>query len=279
MTISFFVTVLTTPTLYLYARDVPKPELMLANVYHSGLDLNDYWLSEKYDGVRVIWDGEQLISRGGNIYHAPKWFTRDFPKQVLDGELWIARQRFELLLSTVRDRVPNDEAWKQVSFMVFDLPELKLSFNERLPRLNALITSVNVPWLKVVEQKKVSSHVELMKSLREITKKGAEGLMLHRGDSLYQAKRNGDLLKVKLYEDAEAIVLKHIKGKGKYENSMGALLVKTPEGKTFKIGTGFSDEERLNPPPIGSMITYRYQGRTKNGIPRFASYMRIRLVQ
>lgn len=107
---------------HVYARDLPKPALMLANTYHSGIDLNDYWVSEKYDGVRVIWDGKQLISRGGNIYHAPDWFIKDFPKQRLDGELWIARQRFEKVVSTVRDKKPDDKAWRKIKFMVFVYP-------------------------------------------------------------------------------------------------------------------------------------------------------------
>jgi len=259
-----------------YSKDLPKPALMLAKVYHEGINLSEYWVSEKYDGVRAIWDGKQLVSRGGNIYHAPKWFTQVLPKQKLDGELWIARQSFELVVSTVRDKTPDDEAWKQIKFMVFDMPELSVGFDARLVEMEKVIKNLNTPWVKIVKQWKVKSHPQLMKELAEITKAGAEGLMLHKGSSLYKGKRSGDLLKVKAYEDAEAIVIKHIGGKGKYTNMLGAMTVEMPDGTRFKIGSGFTDAERQNPPAIGKTITYQYRGKTKNGIPRFATYLRVR---
>ena len=259
------------------AKDVPKPNLMLANVYHQGINLQDYWVSEKYDGVRALWDGEQFISRGGNIYHAPEWFVANFPKKKLDGELWIARQSFELLVSTVRDTKPDDKAWKKVKFMVFDMPAVNEIFDLRLLELNAVIQTAQIPWLKAVKQYKCPDHSALMVHLDKIKRLGAEGLMLHKGSSLYRAKRSGDLLKVKPYEDAEAVVIGHLPGKGKYQNMLGALRVVLKNGKQFKIGTGFTDAERRSPPEIGSIITYQFRGKTKNGIPKFASFLRLRL--
>ena len=263
-----------------YAKDLAKPALMLANVYHSGVDLSDYWVSEKYDGVRAIWNGKQLVSRGGNIYHAPGWFIKDFPKHHrLDGELWVARQQFEKLVSIVRDKKPDHEAWKKVKFMVFDMPDSIQPFTRRIDLIKKTLSSLNIPWLQAVQQWKVTNHASLMLQLKDISQAGAEGLMLHRGSSFYKGKRSGDLLKVKPYEDAEAIVIKHIGGKGKYKGKMGALLVTTANGISFKIGTGFSDLERQNPPKIGATITYQYRGKTKNDIPRFASFLRIRALE
>lgn len=262
------------------AKDLAKPALMLANVYHTGIDLSDYWVSEKYDGVRAIWDGKQLVSRGGNIYHAPPWFIKDFPKQQrLDGELWLGRQQFEALVSIVRDKQPDHEAWGKVKFMVFDMPDSPIIFTQRIDLIKQTLEALNIPWLQVVKQWKVSSHANLMKHLKKITQAGAEGLMLHRGSSYYKGKRTGDLLKVKPYQDAEAVVINTIGGKGKYKGLMGALLVKMPSGLTFKVGTGFTDDERRNPPKIGESITYQYRGKTKNGIPRFASFLRIRVLE
>lgn len=275
--LTLFIVSLLLVSLPSFSKDVPKPNIMLANVYHEGIDLSKYWVSEKFDGVRALWDGDQFISRGGNIYHAPEWFINQFPKQRLDGELWISRQSFELLVSTVRDKVPDQEAWKEVKFMVFDVPDVDGTFDIRLQYLNKLINSSQIPWLKAVKQIKMKDHNELMQYLEEITEAGAEGLMLHKGSSLYKGKRTNDLLKVKPYQDAEAIVVEHLPGKGKYKNSMGALVVVLKSGITFKIGTGFSDAERSNPPKIGSTITYQYRGKTKNGIPRFASFLRIRV--
>jgi len=259
-----------------FARDLAKPKIILANIYHQGLDLSNYWVSEKLDGVRAYWDGKQLVSRGGNIYHAPDWFIADFPTQKLDGELWIARQNFELVVSTVRDKIPDERAWQEIKYMAFDVPDLETPFDDRLLQLETTIKTANIPWLRLVKQWRVSDHKTLMSQLETYIKAGAEGLMLHRGSSTYKGKRSGDLLKVKPYQDAEAVVIQHIEGKGKYKGMMGALVVRMPNDLEFKIGTGFSDKERQNPPAVGATVTYQYHGKTKNGVPRFASFLRIR---
>jgi DNA ligase-1 len=72
------------------------------------------------------------------------------------------------------------------------------------------------------------------------------------------------------------VVVAHLPGKGKYARLLGALQVQTPEGKRFVLGTGFSDAVRRNPPPVGATVTYTYRGLTKTGLPRFASFLRVR---
>jgi len=183
------------------------------------------------------------------------------------------------LLSIVRDNQPDHKAWEKVKFMVFDLPDAKQPFSQRIRLIDQIVSALNIPWLKAVKQWKEPSHGSLMRQLKVVTQAGAEGLMLHRGSSFYKWKRSGDLLKVKSYEDAEAVVIKHIDGKGKYTGLMGALLVRSQSGLSFKIGTGFSDAERRNPPKIGDTVTYQYHGKTRNGIPRFASFLRRRTLE
>lgn len=258
------------------AADPEPPGLLLANVYHDQIDLEDYWVSEKLDGVRAYWDGRRLISRQGNVFQAPAWFTRNFPATPLDGELWMGRGTFERLSGTVRQQVPDEVAWRQVRYMVFDLPASEGVFDQRLEQLRDLVQVVGSPYLQLVEQFRVESREELLERLSLIVSEGGEGLMLHRGSSLYQATRSDDLLKLKTYEDAEAVVVGHLPGKGKYEGMLGALLVETPEKLRFRLGTGFTDAQRANPPPIGSTVTYKYYGKTRNGIPRFASFLRVR---
>lgn len=253
-----------------------SPPLPLAYTYKPGTDLNDYWLSEKLDGVRAYWDGKQLLSKQGNVYHAPDWFIADFPAQPLDGELWIARNSFERVVSVVRDKQPGD-GWREVRYMVFDMPVPDVSFTNRITKLKTLFKELRSPYLQLVEQTRISSHAALMKRLDELTHAGGEGLMLHKGDSYYLAGRSNDLLKVKAYQDAEARVIGHLPGKGKYTGMLGALLVETEAKQRFRIGTGFTDQQRLNPPPIGAIVTYKHFGETVNGLPRFASFMRIRL--
>lgn len=258
------------------AHSAPPP-LALANDYEDAdVDLSAYWVSEKYDGVRAYWDGTQLLTRGGNIIHAPAWFTARWPVTPLDGELWAGRGRFEAVTSTVRDFEPDDEAWQNIRFMVFDLPMLGGPFDVRLAQLRALLARAGIDWLQAAPHARATDAAQLQRRLQEITSAGGEGLMLHRGDSLYRAERSDDLLKLKLYQDAEAQVIAHLPGKGKYTGMLGALLVQNAGGVQFRIGTGFTDEMRRRPPPIGSWVTYSYHNVTGRGIPRFARFLRVR---
>jgi len=254
------------------------PELLLAKTYAKGnkeINIKHYFISEKYDGVRALWDGKQLLSRQGNIYHAPDWFLADFPNQPLDGELWIARGRFEEVVSAVRKNHPIDAEWKKVRYMVFELPKGKGTFSQRLNTLTSLLTDGS-QYIELIEQYRLDNHQALISKLKIVTQQGAEGLMMHRADALYETGRSDVLLKVKQYQDAEATVIKHMPGKGKFRDMLGALLLENEKGQRFKVGSGFSNSERANPPPIGSIITYKYYGLTKNKIPRFASFLRIR---
>lgn len=252
------------------------PALMLAKVYRRGIDLRDYWVSEKLDGVRGRWDGRQLLTRGGNTIAAPAWFTAGWPAVALDGELWIGRGRFEDTVSTVRQQLPDESAWRRIRFMLFDLPEHPGVFSERLVALQALVNAVNQPWLQTVEQVRGSTHAALMQQLDQVVRAGGEGLMLHRAQALYRAQRSDDLLKVKTHEDAEARVIGHEPGKGRLGGMVGALLVETGDGIRFRLGSGLSDTLRRNPPPVGSWVTYRYRGTHDSGLPRFATLVRVR---
>ncbi len=252
------------------------PALMLANVYRPGVRLADYWLSEKYDGLRAFWDGERLRTRGGETIAAPDWFTAQWPAEPMDGELWAGRGRFEEAMSTVRQLTPDDAAWRRIRFMVFDLPAHPGVFTERIEAYGRLVRRIDQAWVQAVPQERVGSHAELMARLDRMVRDGGEGLMLHRGDAPYRAVRNDDLLKVKTHEDAEARVIGHAPGKGRHAGRMGALVVQTPQGLRFKLGTGFTDAERDQPPAVGTWVTYRFRGLNESGVPRFASFVRVR---
>ena len=265
-----------------FVRAASPPALMLANVYRPGVVLADYWVSEKYDGVRGYWDGQALWTRGGERVAAPGWFTAGLPQTAMDGELWAGHGQFAKAVSTVRQQTPNDEAWRAMRFMVFDLPAQGGTFTERIPALNGLISQIDQRWVQRVAQFKVANHPALQALLLKTVKAGGEGLVLHRGASLYKGQRSDDLLKFKTHDDSEARVVAHMPGRGKYAGKLGALLVEMPAadgrpGQRFKLGTGFSDGQRLDPPPVGSLVTYRFRGLNDSGIPRFASFMRVRL--
>ncbi len=252
------------------------PAMVLAEIYEAHIDITRYWVSEKFDGVRAQWDGRTLRFRGGSIVPAPAWFTENFPAVPLDGELWIARDQFDRLSGTVRRIEPVDAEWRQVRYLIFELPDAAGDFSTRIQQMQAYVSQANVPWLHAVEQTRVTSHAELKTRLDDIVRAGGEGLMLHRADAPYVTGRSDVLLKLKPWQDAEAVVVGHTPGKGKYQGMTGALTVERPDGKRFRIGSGLTDTLRRQPPPIGSRITYRYQHLTKNGLPRFAHYLRVR---
>ncbi|MBY0412013.1 MAG: DNA ligase [Burkholderiaceae bacterium] len=258
------------------AHAADAPALLLATVYRPGMPLADYWLSEKYDGVRGYWDGHTLRTRGGETVAAPAWFTAGWPAVAIDGELWAGRGRFTHAQSTTRQQQPNDTAWRAMRFMVFDVPQHGGTFDERLPALNTLVERINQSWVQAVVQTRATTDASLQALLQRTVRAGGEGLMLHRGSSLYQSGRSEDLIKVKMHEDTEARVVAHVPGKGRHTGRMGALLVEMPTGQRFQLGTGFSDAQRNAPPPIGSWVTYRFRGTHDGGLPRFASFVRVR---
>ena len=263
---------LTTPQAW--AADAPA--LLLANVYRPGMRLADYWVSEKYDGVRGYWDGHTLRTRGGETVTAPAWFTVGWPDTPMDGELWAGRGRFSHAQSTVRQQQPDDAAWREMRFMVFDLPAHGGTFDQRLPALNQLVESLNQPWVQAVPQQRVASDAALQKLLLRTVRAGGEGLMLHRGASMYRVGRSDDLIKVKTHEDTEAKVVAHLPGQGRHAGRLGALVVEMPSGQRFRLGAGLTDAERDHPPPVGSWVTYRFRGTHDSGVPRFASFVRVR---
>lgn len=252
------------------------PRVLLANTTKPDIDPAPYLISEKYDGVRALWDGKTLFSRAGNVIAAPAHFIVKLPPRPLDGELWMARGQFEKLSGAIRKITPQEDEWRQIKYMIFELPEAPGTFAERYEQIKQIVAQANFPQLVAVEQFRLADNAALRRKFEEIVRAGGEGLMLHRADAPYVTGRNDALLKLKPLEDAEATVTGYVPGKGKHKGRMGALRVETADGKRFQIGTGFTDGVRANPPAIGAVITFTYRGVTKNGLPRFASYLRIR---
>ena len=252
------------------------PALLLANEYHAGLDVSRYLVSEKFDGVRAVWDGKTLRFRSGREVMAPAWFIARLPVTPLDGELWLARGKFDELSGIVRKLQPVDEEWRRVSYLIFELPDAAGTFAERYTRIVELVRQTNWPPLQAVEQVRVPNKRALDAKLAATVKNGGEGLMLHLAGAPYVTGRSDVLVKMKPLRDTEGIVTAHLPGKGKYTGMMGALRIKMPDGRSFKLGTGFTDALRNNPPPVGSTVTYTYRELTKSGLPRFASFLRVR---
>jgi DNA ligase 1 len=246
-------------------------EPLLARNAPAGVDPKAYLVSEKLDGVRALWDGTALRFRSGRAVIAPAWFLAALPKTPLDGELWMARRSFDELSGAVRRTEPVDAEWRRIRYRVFELPAGEGTFEQRAEKLKTLASDIVQP----VEQLRLQSNAELRAKLKQVVDAGGEGLMLHRADAPLASGRSDLLLKLKPLADAEAVVVGHEAGKGKFAGQLGALELQTPEGVRFKLGTGLSDAQRRDPPPIGATVTYRYRDLTPAGKPRFASFLRV----
>ena len=252
------------------------PPLLLAETYHQQVKVADYLVSEKLDGVRAYWDGRQFWTRKGNAIVAPAWFVEKLPARPLDGELWMGRGQFDVVSAALRRSVPDELEWQRIRYMMFELPDGEGDFAARAVALKRLAAEIGSGHVQAVEQFRLEDHAALMRRLKMVLREGGEGLMLHRTDAPYVTGRSDVLLKVKAWYDAEATVIGHLPGKGRNQGKLGALRVKTPDGVEFSLGTGLTDADRMNPPAVGRVVTYRYRELTPNGVPRFARYWRLR---
>ena len=250
--------------------------VQLAMPWPAGRSPQGFGVSEKFDGVRAVWDGRVLRFRSGRVIAAPTWFLSALPRVALDGELWMARGAFDRLSGVVRQTEPDDEAWRAVKYLVFDAPGHAAPFAQRVAFVQSTLAQAQQHWLMPVAQREVNDARALQALLRETVRQGGEGLMLHRSDALWQPGRTDALFKFKPEQDEEGLVVGHQPGKGRLLGMTGALLVQMPSGQRFALGSGLSDAQRRDPPPVGAWVTYRYRERTPSGLPRFASFLRVR---
>lgn len=247
------------------------PGVLLAQAWDGEMDLAGWWLSEKLDGVRAYWDGTKLLSRLGNTFFAPDWFTAHLPSEPLDGELFGGRKQFQSTVSIVR-RQDRSEHWRDICYVLFDAPGHEGPFEQRLARCRELAEGANSPYLRALEHELCDDVEHLLSELARVEDLGGEGLMARKPGSLYQRGRSFTLQKVKTFLDAEAKVLAHQAGTGRHKGRLGSLLVELPNGVQFSVGTGFSDAQREDPPALGSIINFRYQELSRDGVPRFPSF-------
>lgn len=263
------------------------PALLLAQSAPSDLsqlDLSRYLVSEKLDGVRAFWSGRAMFTRRGQPIHLPDGFAAQLPQRALDGELWMARGRFDAASAAVRRQQPQEGEWRQMHYMLFELPGAEGSFEQRAQTLQALaaesLTNSRSDWrgLQALPQERVADLADLRQRLATLVRGGGEGLVLHEAAAGYQTGRQPVLLKLKPQDDDEALVLAHVPGEGRLSGLLGAVRVRNSAGAVFLLGTGFTDAQRRMPPPLGATITYRYRGLTSKGLPRFASFLRVQEV-
>ncbi|MBY0229355.1 MAG: DNA ligase [Gemmataceae bacterium] len=252
------------------------PPVLLAESWDGVSSVAGWWMSEKLDGVRAWWDGSRFLSRNGNLFLAPAWFTAGLPAVPLDGELWVGRKKFTQAQGIAMSGTRGEE-WRTMRYLVFDAPAHGGPFEERQRYLAGVVGGH--AFASLVEQQRCRDHAHLLEEFDKVHAGGGEGLMLRQPGSLYAAGRSSTLLKMKKFHTAEAEVIGHDPGEGKHKGRCGALAVRMiPEGKVFRIGTGLKDKEREAPPPVGTIVTYKYQELTEaTGVPRFPAYVGVRI--
>jgi DNA ligase 1 len=247
-----------------------------------------WYASEKYDGYRAIWTGQDFVSRNGNIFVTPQWFKDWFSNdEALDGELFIGRESFEKH-GILRRTIPNDDEWKKanIKFQIFDSPTLKGDFETRQLKIQKIIDDsckkkgVGECPLKYTVQTKIRDEKHLYSIFDKLTKKGAEGVMIRSPHSPYETKRSSHLLKVKQLFDDECKIIGFQEGSGKYKGMLGAFKCQLMTNKDIKFNiSGMDDTVRKNylkTHPIGTIVTFTYMGLSVKGVPRHPNYLRIR---
>ena len=254
-----------------FAGTARAEDLLLAKEYQQQ-DVRGWAMSEKLDGVRAFWNTRQLLSRNGYAFTPPPAFTRDFPPFAVDGELYSGLGQFEQISAAVRS---SSGDWSTLKLHVFDVPEAKGNLYERLAVLQRWLDDHPQARIVCIPQRPVQDVAQVQTFLRQVEAGGGEGVMLRDPDAAYRGGRSDQLLKLKRLHDAECTVTAHHPGKGKYTGRLGAFSCRNEYGE-FRIGSGLSDAERSDPPPVGTVITYRYRGFTAKGMPRFPTYVRVR---
>jgi DNA ligase-1 len=323
---------------------------MLAHTYNPDKhNVDGYWWSIKKDGVRGCWDGNKMLSRNGNEFTIPAFIKEQLEKINIpvEGEIWFGIDTFDIASGAARRNFNDDEIWKNMKFIIFDTPDEKNIFEERINNIKKAIKKAgHLPNIELIEYKKFDKTLTTIdKLLKEVEDLGEEGLILRKPASLYVFKRSHDMLKVKSWIYKECEVVGYIEGTGRLEGLVGSLEVKCgdlDEGGegfvSFKIGSGLNDDQRFSGSPddswkkkttqkfindarknirknvsvddklvkllankirhskgqekintihqlnellpcvpiIGSIVTFRYKELTKNGVPKFPTFIGVR---
>lgn len=169
---------------------------MHGETWNGKQDMTGWWISEKYDGIRAYWNGKKLSSRQGKDLKCPRWFVEELPTDIsLDGELWFGRQLFETVNGLLNSTYQNDEEWKMVKFILFDIPSSKEEFEARMNQLNQLKLPAHV---SIAEHEKCVGNDHLFNRLKSVVEDGGEGLMVNMPNSFYLSERTETLLKIKV---------------------------------------------------------------------------------
>ena len=262
-----------------------------SNLNFKNLDLQDlgvaenierFAVSEKFDGVRGIWDGRTMFSKRGTKLAIPPCFAEKLAVlnlqngEFVEGEFWIGYGDFEKISSLVRRKNPTCADFERVKFLIFNA-QLKNGgdFLVNLLKIQSILDSHKTPQIRTITQHKFSNANEVRDFFNAVVAKGGEGVILRDSHTAF---------KLKAQNDAECKIIDYTRGKGRLSGKIGAIICESladknagiRQGKIFRIGSGMDDKMRENPPKIGTIISYKFSGVSKNGVPKHTRFWRIR---
>lgn len=253
-------------------------DIMLATDWDPTEDPTGFWMSEKLDGVHAIWDGTTFKTRAGNALNAPEWFTRHMPQDRLQGELYLARGKFSDVLGIVRRYRPRDLDWAKMTFQVFDMPDVKGSFEVRLYGACKTMLALGSTWdgdrsrpkftsaypIRIIDHVKCESRAHADAFHAAILAAGGEGSMYRRSGSLYTPGRSTSVLKRKDWYQEEARVIGYNRNPDGSLRSLQSMLL--DGGLVFDVGSGLAASDRSHPPKLGSIITVKYKNKSSTAL-------------
>lgn len=254
--------------------------ILLAKNFDSKKDYSGWFISEKLDGYRAVWNGTEMISRHGNKFNIPKEIINTLPKNIiLDGELFISRGNFEKCSILKKKNITINEFLKiKIKYNVFDIISSKKKYKDKIEDIKKICNTNH--FLIFIKQKIVKNNVEIKNIFNKLIQKGAEGIMLRDPNSVYEKKRSNTLVKLKAKNDDEAIIIGYsISTSKKYEGLLKSFHCKLKKNLniTFYV-SGVNDNIRTNfrkTHPINTVITFTHNGFTSYGIPRHPFYKQI----
>jgi len=219
----------------------------------QGEEYESFICTEKFDGIRAFFDGDNFWSKSGMPIHPPDKFYRglrriDGQKIKLDGELWLrdGRGKFqELCHLALRSDMPS--AWDNVVYMVFDMPEVLGGLESRLCEARSKVGGKICPQVEVVESTKLRSHQHLLEIFEGVLEIGGEGVVLSDPYARYTPGRFKEMLKLKKWQDDEALITGHKEGKGEVRKRSERAIWKT-RALVMRLQTATSTTKLTHPP-------------------------------
>eukprot|EP00026_Physarum_polycephalum_P002883 Phypoly_transcript_02892.p1 GENE.Phypoly_transcript_02892~~Phypoly_transcript_02892.p1 ORF type:complete len:806 (+),score=69.97 Phypoly_transcript_02892:73-2490(+) len=213
---------------------------------------SDWWLGEKYDGIRCCWIPEtrKVYSRFNNEITMLPSFLANVPLVSIDGELWSGRGSYSQVYKLIKKSLLN---WAFLRITAFDYPQestQKLPFEERYERL-LVATCANSPCAIVVARFFWEKEVDIKWLAQLVLEHAGEGLIMRQVGSFYEHGRSLSLLKFKGdIGDSEGVVV---------ALKPNFVHLQLPSGKMVAVP---SENVEISNLAVGSVVTFSYETDT-----------------